>query len=220
MKRISILSVLMITLIGTLVAQKDHNALKALDAMSEKYKKMVAFRADFTYELFNQVTDTKESEKGQILVMGNKYKLTTGQLEKYNDGNTVWTYYKEFNEVNIENYVPGETELSPNYIFNAYKKNFKYGMESETSIGTKPAVVVRLEPEFPDKSPIQFQWLKVYIDKADYTLWGWQTLDKAGNTYTVKISGFDPFSSATDAMFRFDESKHQGVSVSDLRDSK
>jgi outer membrane lipoprotein carrier protein len=207
-------------LTGTLAAQKDPNALKTLDAMSEKYRKMTAFRADFTYELFNQVTDTKESEKGQILVMGDKYKLTTGQLEKYNDGNTVWTYYREFNEVNIENYVPGETELSPNYIFSAYKKNFKYGMESEMNIGMRPSFVIRLEPESPEKSPIQFQWLKVYIDKVDYTLWGWQTLDKTGNTYTVKVNGFDPFSGATDAMFRFEESKHPGVSVSDLRDSK
>ncbi len=220
MKKFLIMLILANSMIGALKAQKDPNALKTLDAMSEKYRKMAAFRANFTYELFNEITDTKESEKGQILVMGDKYKLTTGQLEKYNDGATVWTYYQEFNEVNVENYVPGETELSPNYIFTAYKKGFKYGVEAESSMGAHHVYVIRLEPENPDKFPIQFQWLKVFIDKADYTLWGWQTLDKTGITYTVTINGFDPFPGAADSMFRFDESKHPGVFVSDLRDTK
>ncbi|HLF35356.1 MAG TPA: outer membrane lipoprotein carrier protein LolA [Cyclobacteriaceae bacterium] len=220
MNKFLILLALATSFSGALNAQKDPNALKILDTMSEKYKKMDAFRANFTYELFNETTDTKESEKGQILVMGDKYKLTTGQLEKYNDGTTVWTYYQEFNEVNIENYMPGESELSPSYIFNAYKKDFKFGTEAELTFGARQVHVIRLEPENPDKFPIQFQWLKVFIDKADYTLWGWQTLDKTGNTYTISINGFDPFSGATDAMFRFDESKHPGVYISDLRDNK
>ena len=125
MKRCMLIWMLVFLFNGSLLAQKDPNAVRILDAMSEKYKKMAAFKANFTYELFNQVSDTKEAEKGQILVMGDKYKLTAGQLEKYNNGTTVWTYYKEFNEVNIENYVSGESELSPNYIFNAYKNNFK-----------------------------------------------------------------------------------------------
>jgi outer membrane lipoprotein-sorting protein len=220
MKKFLMFFVMTVFLVDMVSAQKDPKALKTLDAMSDKYKKMPAFRANFSYELYNEVTDTKEDEKGQILVMGDKYKLTAGQLEKYNDGTTVWTYYHEYNEVNIENYVPGETELSPNYIFNAYKKNFKYGVESETTVDARPVYIIRLEPENPEKFPIQFQWLKVFIDKSDYTLWGWQTLDKTGNTYTVSISGFDPFPGATDSMFKFDESKHPGVYISDLRDTK
>ena len=220
MKKILMIFPLMMLIIGPIIAQRDPSALKILDQMSEKYKKMAAFRANFTYELYNEVTDTRESQKGQIMVKGDMYKLTTGQLEKYNDGKTVWTYYSDFNEVNIENYVPGQSELSPSFIFNAYKKNFKYGMDGEKTVDGRPSYVIRLEPEKPDEFPIQFQWLKVFIDKSDNTLWGWQTLDKTGNIYTVSISGFDPFSNATDAMFRFDESKHPGVYVSDLRDAK
>lgn len=219
MKKIFVLFPLLILVISPIMAQKDPNALKILDEMSSKYKKMVAFRANFTYELYNEVTDTRESENGQIIVMGDKYKLTTGQLEKYNDGKTVWTYYDDFNEVNIENYVPGQSELSPSFIFSAYRKNFKYGLDGEKTVLGRPAYVIRLEPEKPDEFPIQFQWLKVFVDKADYTLWGWQTLDKTGNIYTVSISGFDPYPGANDSLFRFDESKHPGVYVSDLRDN-
>ncbi len=220
MKKFFVFFPVMLLFAGYSVAQKDPGALKILDGMSEKYKKMAAFRANFTYELYNEASDTRDSEKGQIVVMGDKYKLTAGQLEKYNDGKTVWTYYSDYNEVNIENYVPGESELSPSFIFNAYKKNFKYGMDGEKTIDGRASYVIKLEPEKPDEFPIQFEWLKVFIDKSDYTLWGWQTLDKTGNTYTVSISGFDPFANANDAMFQFDKSKHPGVYVSDLRDNK
>ena len=220
MKKVLIFFLLTFTVCLSLAAQKDANALKILDAMSDKYRKMAAFRANFNYVLYNEETDTRDSQKGEIIVMGDKYKLVAGPLEKYNDGKTVWTYYNNYNEVNIENYVPGESELSPIFIFSAYKKNFKYSIESESTIEGRTAYIIRLVPEKQDQFPIQFQWLKVYIDKMDYTLWGWQTLDQTGNTYTVSISGFDPYPGAGDAIFQFDASKHPGVYVSDLRDSK
>ena len=93
MKKVLIFFLLTFTVCLSLAAQKDANALKILDAMSDKYRKMAAFRANFNYVLYNEETDTRDSQKGEIIVMGDKYKLVAGPLEKYKDGKTVWTYY-------------------------------------------------------------------------------------------------------------------------------
>ncbi|WKN31011.1 outer membrane lipoprotein carrier protein LolA [Porifericola rhodea] len=200
--------------VQTAYAQYDPKAKEVLDAMSAKYQSIGSFESDFSYSMENPTQSISEDFEGEILVNGDKYRLKMGGQEIINDGNTVWTYLEEVNEVNIDNYDPDEGDISPTQIYNAYKRGFKYVfVEEETSEGNTYEVVDLL----PENNNNQFFKIRLNIDKKNKTLKKWQIFDKNGTIYTYEISNFNPDADISNDVFSFDTSKYQGVEVVDLR---
>lgn len=195
-------------------AQQDGQAREILDAMSSKYQKMGAFKSDFIYTMENPTEEINEDFQGEIFVKGDKYRLKMGGQEIINDGETVWTYLEDVNEVNIDNYSPGEGDISPSEIFNAYKRGFKYQYVGEETIDGHVYHVIDLAPENTDN---QFHKIRLHIDKSDDTLKMWKIFSKDGTHYTYKISNFNGEAQIENSLFTFDTSQYKGVEVIDLR---
>ncbi len=194
------------------LAQKDEAARKILDEMSAKYQAMPAFKADFQYILENPSEDLTETFEGAVTVKDEMYRLEMEGQTIINNGETVWTYMPELNEVNISNYDPEEQEISMNNIFTLYKDGYKY-LYIEESNGGKTDVV-DLVPE--DKSNTYFK-IRLNIATADRTLQRFMVFDKNGNRYIYEIDGFEVDGSITDSFFVFDPSQYDGVEVIDFR---
>lgn len=195
-------------------AQYDPKAKEILDAMSKKYQTIGSFESDFSYSMENTTQSISEDFAGKIVVNGDKYRLKMGGQEIINDGNTVWTYLEEVNEVNIDNYDPSEGDISPTQIYNAYQRGFKYVyLEEETTNGETYQVVDLL----PENTNNQFFKIRLHINKEDRTLKKWEIFDKNGTMYTYEISNFNPDAEISNAVFSFDTSKYKGVEVVDLR---
>jgi len=194
--------------------QYDQKALDILDAMSEKYKNMPSFYASFSYTLENEMENIHEEFSGDIIVKGDKFKLDLGEQEVYNDGETMWTYLKDVNEVNIDYYFPEDEELTPSNIFLAYKKGYKYLFIEEETISKTVYNVIDLIPDDQDKP---FFKVRLWIQKNDSDLFRWKLFDKTGNTYLYSITKFNGSYNAKDEEFVFDSSKYPGITEIDLR---
>jgi outer membrane lipoprotein carrier protein len=208
------LAVLVMLVSQSAWAQYDSKAKEILDAMSKKYQAIGAFESDFSYSMENTTQSISEDFEGKIIVNGDKYRLKMGGQEIINDGNTVWTYLEEVNEVNIDNYDPSEGDISPTQIYNAYQRGFKYVYLEDESMNGETFQVVDLLPENANN---QFFKIRLHINKANKTLKKWQIFDKNGTIYTYEISNFNPDAEISDAVFSFDTSQYQGVEVVDLR---
>jgi outer membrane lipoprotein-sorting protein len=194
-------------------AQYDPVALDILNGMSDKFQKLNSFKAEITYSMINEAEGIDEKFEGEIYVMGNKYRLKTDEQEIINNGETVWTYLPDVNEVNIDNF-SDEGDITPSSIYTMYKEGFKYvHIENSTVAGVK-CDVVELEPEERDT---QFYKIRMEIGSADKMLKRWTMFDKAGNQYIYSIESFDSNLSMSDSDFVFDESKYGNVEVVDLR---
>jgi outer membrane lipoprotein carrier protein len=210
-----ILMLLILCVIGTAgMAQYDQNALKVLDAMSEKYRKIPSYSANITSSLINETEGINENFSGKISVKGEMYKLELDEQIVINNGNTVWTYLPDVNEVNIDNYTPDEDEMSPSKIYDAYKKGYKYVLIGEESHMGSMCSVVDLIPNSKDA---QFFKIKLFITKNDNSLKSWTMFDKSGNKYKYSIKNFLSNNNSKDADFLFDASKYPGVEIIDLR---
>ncbi|MFP4089400.1 MAG: LolA family protein [Cyclobacteriaceae bacterium] len=195
-------------------AQYDPKAKEILDEMSNTYQEIGAFKSDFSYSMENPTQSISEDFEGEITVNGDKYRLNMGGQEIINNGETVWTYLEEVNEVNIDNYDPSEGDISPTQIYNAYKRGFKYVyLEDQTENGSTYHLVDLL----PENNDNQFFKIRLFISKDDKTLKRWKVFDKNGTIYTYEISNFNPDAEISDDVFTFDESNYQGVEVVDLR---
>jgi outer membrane lipoprotein carrier protein len=196
------------------VAQKDPRAEKTLNEMSKKYQAMKAYSASFTQNLENPNSKLKETMKGDITVMGNKFKLAMDGHEVINNGTTVWTYMKGDNEVNISDYDPSDEEITPNQIYNMYKKGYKYSFVKEEKQGGQVYEIIELTPE--DRSNPVFK-VELTINQKDKTLKSWKMFRNNGNRYTYTITKFTPNPEVAAADFTFDKNKYKGVRVIDLR---
>lgn len=195
-------------------AQRDESALKILDAMSSKYKKIPSYSADITSSLINETEGIDEEFGGKITVMGDKYKLELDEQVVINNGETFWTYLPDVNEVNIDNYNPDEDEISPSKIYEAYKKGYKYIYIGDENVKGKPHSVIDL---VPDDKDAQYFKIKLYIGKADDSLSQWVMYDKSGNQYKYTIENFDSSINPAESFFVFDASKYPDVEIIDLR---
>jgi len=195
-------------------SQYDQKAKEVLDAMSAKYKKIPAYSANVTSALINEVDGINEEFKGEITVKGDMYKLKLEDQTVINNGNTVWTYLPDVNEVNIDTYDPDEDEISPSKIYTAYKEGYKYLYVGDESCNGGTCAVIDLVPNDKDA---QFFKIKLFINKSNYNLQSWTMFDKTGNKYKYSIDDFNDNVSVKDSFFTFDTSKYPGVEVIDLR---
>ena len=214
MKKYLALLALSASLVSAASAQQDPKAGKILDQMSAKYQAMKAFRANFTQTLENDASKVKENLSGDITVSGQKFRLKISGQEVINNGQTVWTYMKSENEVNISDYEPEEQEVSPSQIYTLYKKGYKYAYVQEAKEGGEVVDVIELSPE--DRNNPVFK-VRLKVSKADKSVKSWQMFKKNGNRYTFKINKFIPNVPVDATTFNFDKSKYKGIKVIDLR---
>lgn len=216
MKKLGLLIVLL-GFFGVINAQEDQKAKGILDKMSDKYQNIPSYRTNFVYRLRNKNEDIDEKFSGEIIVKGEKYVLLMGDQEVFNDGETIWTFLEDANEVNVDYYMPNEGDLSPNNIYAAYKKGYRYRWIEIKKVGSRTLDVVELQPENPKDPDKIFFRIILNIDQSDNTIHSWEMYDRAGNVFSYTISGFNPQFAADDSFFQFDESKYPDVEVVDLR---
>lgn len=215
MKKLFNLGIALFVAVNLAVGQaQDPKAEKILNEMSKKYRDMSGFKAKFSYELENKDYNMKEKAEGEISVKGSKYNLKVGEQEIINNGTTVWTYFKDANEVNISDYNPDPDDVTPDKIYTMYKKGYKYILMAEQVVDGKPVNVIDLEPV--DKNA-KINKIRLLVDKKDKSIKSWKIFENTGTVYTYSIKNFTPNVAFQDSHFNFDKSKHPGVEVNDLR---
>ncbi|OIN60184.1 LolA family protein [Arsenicibacter rosenii] len=213
MRRLMLLFLLVAGFIGPAAAQKDKRAKEILDAMSKKYKTLKTYQAAFTFT--TEGAGAKESYKGDLTVKDTKFRLKLGGQEVFNDGKTMYTYVKESNEVNVQDYDGSDnSDLNPARIYSIYNKGFNYRFLSEKKEGSRTLEQIELTPE---KKTAQISKIQINVDKADKSVRSWTTTDKTGKKTSYTINKFVPNTGVADSYFVFDKAKYPGVEVVDLR---
>jgi chaperone LolA len=198
-------------------AQNNGNASQAkllLDGMSKKYKSYKTIKANFKLSIENAANKIKEEKKGLLVLKANKFRVEMDNQEISCDGKTVWTYMKDANEVQVNNYEANPNGISPADIFTMYEKGFLYQMAEIIKENGKDLQVVELTPT--DKSKNYFK-IKLFIDKATQSIVRSKIFDKNNNIYTYHVVQFQSNQTIEDATFTFDAKKHPGVEVNDIR---
>ncbi len=214
MKKILILLIILL-MSGEFAFAQDKKAGDLLDAMSNKYKAMKSFSAQFNYGTENAAGKLGKAQAGNVTVMGVKFKLNIAGQDIYNNGKEIYTFVKETNEVNITEYDSSEeSQFSPSKIYSIYKKGYKYSYKGEKVINGKATEIIELVPEKKDSDVAK---LEILLDKADKSIKSWKIWDKSGKKSIFNVLKFTPNVSVNDSYFTFNSSKYPGVEIVDLR---
>lgn len=192
----------------------DPKAKTLLDAVSKTYKSFPSIQADFSLTTSIPTQNKTTVKTGSVSIKGEKYKIVMGKQEIFCDKQSVWTYLKDINEVQINDYEPNKEDITPSNMFTIYQNDFNYMMNGEEVIDKVSCSVVDLMPK--DKSKPFFK-VRIWIDKSAKYIKRMKVFDKNGNMYIYNITTFNAKANLEDSYFKFDASKHPGVHVEDLR---
>lgn len=190
----------------------DPKAKVLLESVSKTYKSYTAIDTKFTV-LTESPQGKSSTQSGQVWLKGDKYKLIMGNQEIYCDKTSVWTYLKDINEVQINDYEPESGEVTPTNMFTIYQTDFNYMLNGEETIGTSLCKIVDLKPKDSDRSYFK---VRIWVDKT-FNVKRIKIFDKNGSRYTYSVVTFNSKAVIDDAEFKFDATKHPGVHVEDLR---
>jgi len=209
-------ALLMLIVNSAVFAQKDQQAETILNNVSERYQSLSGLTATFEYTYSTSPGDVAEKSTGQVSVKGDKYKLTLNDQEIYNNGKTVWTYIKSnnFKEVTINSVEHNADELTPSNIYNIYKRGYNYKLLGEKQQNGVTVQEIELSAE---RRNSQFQRIKLFIDKSQMDLIGWEIQDEMGGIFSYRFREINTQANLPDGHFVFDTQKHPDVEVIDLR---
>ncbi len=190
--------------------KKSNEIMNKFTAKTESYK---SFMAEFTYKMENKEAGIDESKVGELTVEGDKYNLKIAGQEVFSDGETIWTYIEDAEEVQINSVEEGEDAITPNNLLTAYNKDYKSKFVKETFVYGTSAYIIDLTP-IEGKS---FSKVRLTLDKDKLEILDISIFDKNGSTYSYVISRFVPNIEVSPGLFSFDASKFPDVDVVDMR---
>ncbi len=132
--------------------QKDPKATEILNAVSVNTKSKKTISLDFTFTLKNG--DMKESQKGKLIIKGEKYWYNIFGAEKISDGKSTADVITEDKEVTIglANFNDPD-EFSPQEMFTIYEEGYKYRYMGQKTINGVVLDLIDLYPEGGNPQP-------------------------------------------------------------------
>lgn len=207
----TLLFVLCALIATSVVAQDD--AAKLLEEVSNTTKAYQSIKADFVYIMDNANAGIHETRKGTLLVSGDKYQLKAAGQTIFCDGNTVWTYIGESNEVQINEMDMSEDAITPSKLLTSYNANYNSKIITDKDADGTNLVAIELSP----KNKQNFTKAIIIVDKDLKQVKRFKIFDKNGNVFTYKVTNYQTDVPVTAKDFTFNEADFEGVEVIDMR---
>ena len=156
------------------------------------------------------------ASEGKILLKGEKFRLETGGITTWFDGQTQWSYVEVNDEVNVSEPTPQELQsINPYALLQLYKQGYALQMGSVTELNAKPVYEVILTAE--DKTA-DFRQISVLVDRQTYRPLRISFVQQGNNALTtVSLASFRDRQSYDDRQFVFDAAAYPSAEVIDLR---
>ncbi|MCD4698503.1 MAG: outer membrane lipoprotein carrier protein LolA [Bacteroidales bacterium] len=195
------------------IEKGDKKSLEILERLTAKTESYKTIKVEFTYKMLNKEADINESTDGALLIMGNKYRLNIAGQDVISDGETVWTYIEDAEEVQVNEVEDSEESITPNKLLSSYNDDFRSKFIKENFQYGATVNVVDLTP-FEGKT---YYKVRLIIDKSKDQLYEITIFDKNGSTYSYIINKFITNLDVSASEFTFNESDYPGVDMIDMR---
>jgi len=206
----STLSILLFIISLNISAQ---NAEQILEDLSTKTNAFENIKAAFSYKMINEEAGIDEVTNGSLLVSGEKYRLSIAGQEIISNGQTLWTYIPDSEEVQI-NEVSEESGFSPSKLLSSYNEDYQAKMQKDI---TKEGILCYQLKLKPKKEDSNFDYVILNIDKEQLQLMAFIIYDFDGNIFSYEINQFITNSDISEDSFNFDASQYPNVEVIDMR---
>ena len=188
---------------------QDEKAEKILKDLSANTKSYSYMDVDFDFNFINTSKDINESQKGNIKINQNKFRLDLNQQLIISDDSIQWIYLKESNELQIMEYDSQDDMISPNKLFTIYENGYK-----------SQYIELKENNHIIDLFPIEsneFKNIQLHIDQDKIQLKKIILFDKNGGSFSYSITKLITDKEIDENAFRFNEANYPDLEIIDLR---
>lgn len=183
------------------------SAQDILNAVIEKNKAYKDISISFEYEFIDKTNDFSEITGGYMYLKGDSFIINMDGQEMISNGETLWTYLIDDQEVMISE-VGEDNNTTPFAIINSFSQNVNVNFNISENNNTSLLI--------EEKEKTTFENVIINIDNDlkinDISI---NTID--GSLITYKIKSFKTNQDLPDSMFFFDEKIHPNVEIIDMR---
>lgn len=191
-------------------------ALSAGDVTKQvqrQYEAIQSVSADFVQMSSIGSINQSSQMKGRILLKKqNKVRLEMGSQIIVSDGQSVWTYVPENQQVLVSRADRRRGGIRPDDFLFYYSKQYTPTLVGEETLDSVPHYVLKLTPKDPE---VDVKELRVWVDGKQWVTRKVVYTDTAGNVTTIQFSNIRLNPPLPDATFVMSIPK--GVEVVDLR---
>lgn len=208
-----ILTFMVLALCSSLaLAQTDAKAKAILDKTVEHIKSYPAVEIVFDLSMINKAEDINETHHGKAYMKDKMYRIDVMDVINYFDGEVIYTYMPDQEEVNIKNPDENEDEmLNPSILFDIHNQKFTQKLVEDKD----GKAYIELTPKQTHK---QISKIGVWIDTKTNMVEKVTSFGKDGNDVVITIKSLKKPEKELDVtFFRFDKDAHPEVDVIDLR---
>ena len=198
-------------------AQQDAKAKKILDEVSTKMRSLETLSVDFLFTMENKAMEISEKNEGKLELKGQKYRVDLPDVgvKVYSDGETLWNYMEDANQVTVSYLEEGGSELmDPSTVFTIYEKGFRSNYSGEKKEGNKSFHQIEL---FPDSPEYEVEKILISIDKDENIIKSALLHGTDGNLYGVEVTNLDTDKPMPDSYFVFNPKEYNDIEVIDFR---
>ncbi|MBP3354558.1 MAG: outer-membrane lipoprotein carrier protein LolA [Bacteroidales bacterium] len=180
-----------------------------LNKVVTEYDKSNGISAKF---VINSITNGYETSiSGNILLKGKMFAFTTDVMECGYDGETLWSYIKSNEEINLSN--PDEEEIinmNPYLLFKNYNKRFNCSYEGKK--GTSETLLLT-----PKNSNDNIKSVKASVNSTMLFPSRIEIINKDKSQIIITISDYNSQINIKGDEFVFDARKYKDIEIIDLR---
>jgi len=191
-------------------------AQSVLEKLAVQMQALKSASLDFEYTYENDRDNTRDVQRGSLLMAGSMYRLDRGQSVIYCNGTTRWTYLKDANEVTISqaNVIEDGVFANPSLLFSFDDKDYVCKPRSDRREDGRTLLEVDL---FPKDAKADYTNINLRLDKASLMPVRVAYYSKGGGSVTIRVDRVETAPKTAPSDFSFDAKKFPDVEVVDMR---
>ncbi len=186
----------------------QNNAEKIIRVMVDQMRSHKNVEMVFNYQISPDGKTLGESEKGHAWLQGEAYKIEMTDQQTISDGKTIWSYLIDDEEVMVSNASEG-TDNTPLKLLTSLDESYVATLSGIDAKGIATIELANPKGQYK-RVTMKVDTKKTELKSADIYL-------EDGNKFIIKVEEMKYDQKLDDKFFTFDEAKHPGVDVIDMR---
>jgi len=198
---------------GTALTGQNKKADAILEDLTKKLDSHKSVGVHFSYILKDANQVTTDEGKGTLLISGDKYRLKIIGQQVFCDGETIWTYIEDAEEVQINTATEEEGVITPSNLLTFYNDHYKAKAVKEEEFKGKTAYIIELKPN-EDKNHASVDF---YVGKEENEILKIVLFDKNGGTTEYNLDKMNWDIPVKPDDFTFNADDYPDIEVIDMR---
>ena len=207
MKKKNLIACLLL-LFAAQVVSAQNNADALIRVLVDQIKSHKNVEMAFSYQLSPDGKTVGDSEKGHAWLQGEAYKVEMAEQQTISDGQSIWNYLIDDEEVMISNATEG-ADNTPLKLLTSLDKSY-----AATLTGIDAQGIASIELANPNG---QYKRVSLKIDTKKTALKSMDVYMNDGSKLVITVEEMKFDQNLNDKFFTFDAKKHPKVDVIDMR---